>query len=58
MGDHLQLERVEGNVGIGRLEMEVGRKLAVMQGKGGFEKAGDAGGGFKVPEIALHGPDE
>ena len=46
-------ERVEGNVGIGRDEMQVGRDGAVAQAEHRLDHAGDAGRRFEMADIGL-----
>src|SRR5262249_53385474 len=48
------MKRVEGNLGIGSIEMQVWRNLAVVQGQGRFDQACDACRRLEMSDVALH----
>ena len=53
LGDHLQVEFVEGNLGIGCLEMDRAGNRTVLEAQQRLDHAGHAGGRLQVSQVAL-----
>ena len=57
-GDHAQPEFFKGDVGIRPVEMQGGRKDAVLQRKRRLDEAGDPGRRLGMADVGLHRPDQ